>query len=147
MGIYHNSPSTVSVHKVVLFGGGNGSSDLYKLDAQSKVIDAEQGSDRLGTMQSIVTVDPVTGDFLVFGKNGSFYVYDVVNDAWTCRRAKKCPSSPHARRRQQGLARDRRTDPQLRRHDVREVLRGRSAQGVGVPLQACGTKIGCTLRQ
>jgi hypothetical protein len=37
---------------------------------------------RLGTMQSIVTVDPVSGDFLVFGKNGSFFVYNVVNDSW-----------------------------------------------------------------
>jgi hypothetical protein len=36
----------------------------------------------LGTMQSIVTLDPVSGDFLVFGKRGEFYAYDVVGDTW-----------------------------------------------------------------
>src|SRR5262249_23310048 len=68
--------------KVMIFGGGNGSSDLYRLDTNSKVTTQKKAPIGLGTMQSIVTLDPVSGDFLVYGKNGSFYVYDVVNDVW-----------------------------------------------------------------
>src|SRR5262249_23766286 len=70
------------VHKVMIFGGGNGSSDLHKLDANSKVTTQKKAPIGLGTMQTIVTLDPVSGDFLVFSKNGSFYVYHVLNHAW-----------------------------------------------------------------
>ncbi len=82
MGPYHNFAEHSPVHKVVIFGGGNGSSDLYKLDAEGKVTTLKKAPIGIGTMQSIVTVDPVSGDFLVFGKNGSFHVYDVAKDAW-----------------------------------------------------------------
>jgi hypothetical protein len=44
------------VHRVMIWGGGN-----------------------------IVTVDPVSGDYLVFGSDGSFYAYDVNADRWTLR--------------------------------------------------------------
>jgi hypothetical protein len=30
-----------------------------------------------------LTVDPVSGAYLVFGADGSFYVYDVAADTWT----------------------------------------------------------------
>ena len=33
-------------------------------------------------MNTIVTVDPVEGDYLVFGKGGTFHVYDVQRDEW-----------------------------------------------------------------
>src|SRR5262245_31505984 len=82
MGPYHNFAEYSPVHKVILFGGGNGSSDLYKLDAAGKVTALKKAPIGLGTMQSIVTLDPVSGDFLIFGKGGSFYVYDVTSDAW-----------------------------------------------------------------
>src|SRR5262245_56819962 len=82
MGVYHNFAQYSPVHKVVIFGGGNGSSDLYKLDAERKVTALKKAPIRLGTMQSIVTVDPVSGDYLIFGKDHSFYVYDVVKDEW-----------------------------------------------------------------
>jgi hypothetical protein len=88
MGPYHNFAEYSPVHKVVIFGGGNGSSDLYKLDANGKVTTQKKAPIGLGTMQSIVTVDPVSGDFLVFGKNGSFYVYDVVKDEWKLQEGK-----------------------------------------------------------
>jgi hypothetical protein len=82
MGVYHNFAEYSPVHKVVIFGGGNGSSDLYELDAAGKVTALKRAPIGIGTMQSIVTVDPVSGDFLVFGKNGSFHVYDAVKDEW-----------------------------------------------------------------
>ena len=88
MGVYHNFAEYSPVHKVVIFGGGNGSSDLYKLDAAGKVATLKKAPIGIGTMQTIVTLDPVSGDFLVFGKNGSFYVYDVVKDEWKLREGK-----------------------------------------------------------
>jgi hypothetical protein len=88
MGTYHNFAEYSPVHKVIIFGGGNNSSDLYKLDANSKVTTLKKAPIGIGTMQTIVTLDPVSGDFLVFGKNGSFYVYDVVNDAWKMQESK-----------------------------------------------------------
>ena len=82
MGVYHNFAEYSPVHKIVIFGGGNGSRDLYKLDASGQVTALRQAPIGLGTMQSLVTVDPVSGDFLVFGKAGGFYVYDVAADSW-----------------------------------------------------------------
>src|SRR5262249_23634730 len=82
MGIYHNSAQYSAAHKIVLLGGGNGSRDLYKLDATGKVATLKKTPIGFGVMQSILTVDPARGDFLLFGKNGSFYVYDVPTDTW-----------------------------------------------------------------
>jgi hypothetical protein len=88
MGVYHNFAEYSPVHKVMIFGGGNGSSDLYKLDASGKVTTQKKAPIGIGTMQSIVTLDPVSGAFLVFGKEGSFYVYDVVSDTWKLQEGK-----------------------------------------------------------
>jgi hypothetical protein len=32
---------------------------------------------------ALFTVDPVGGEYLVFGRDGSFWAYDVTRDAWT----------------------------------------------------------------
>jgi len=88
MGVYHNFAEYSPVHKVVIFGGGNGSKDLYKLDAEGKVSTLKKAPLGIGTMQTIVTLDPVSGDFLVFGKDGSFYVYDVTRDTWKLQEGK-----------------------------------------------------------
>jgi len=82
MGVYHNFAEYSPVHKVVLLGGGNGSRDLYKLDAAGKVTTLKAAPIGVGTMQTIVTADPVSGDFLVFGKTGVWYVYEVTRDEW-----------------------------------------------------------------
>jgi hypothetical protein len=91
MGIYHNTAQYSPTHKVILFGGGNGSSELYKLDAKGKVTTLKKTPIGLGVMQSILTVDPLSGDFLLFGKNGSFYVYDVAGDMWKEQDSTKIP--------------------------------------------------------
>ena len=83
MGPYHNFAEYNPVHKVVVCGGGNGSSDLYKVDSTGKVTTLKDAPLGLGICQSIFTVDPVGGDYLVFGADGSFYVYDVLSDTWT----------------------------------------------------------------
>ncbi|MEX0718707.1 MAG: hypothetical protein WD066_19085 [Planctomycetaceae bacterium] len=83
MGVYHTFSEYSPVHKVVIFGGGNGSSDLHKLDAERNVTTLKKSPLNVGTMQTIITADPVSGDYLVFGKDGSFHVYDVTKDEWT----------------------------------------------------------------
>ena len=82
MGIYHNTAQYSPRHGIVLFGGGNGSSDLYKLDGTGKVTALKKAPIGIGVMQSILTIDPVGGDFLLFGKTGNFHVYDVASDTW-----------------------------------------------------------------
>lgn len=85
MGEYHNFAEYNPVHKVLIFGGGNGSHDLYKLDAKGKVTRLRKAPVELVVNFAIVTVDPVSGDYLVFsGKDGgAFYVYEVQTDTWT----------------------------------------------------------------
>ena len=82
MGVYHNFAEYNPVHKVMILGGGNDSSDLYRLDRDGKVTTLKKAPIGLGVMQTIVTVDPPNGDYLVFGKKGVFYVYDVLKDEW-----------------------------------------------------------------
>jgi hypothetical protein len=85
-GDYHNVAEYNPVHKVVIFGGGNGSGALYKLAANGTVTPLTAAPFQLRVIESIVTVDPVSGDYLVFGRNGEFYKFDVTDGpagAWT----------------------------------------------------------------
>ena len=82
MGTYHNFAEYNPVRKTILFGGGNGNTDLYRLDASGKVTPLAKAPIGLGVMQSIVTIDPVGGDYLILGKNGEFYAYDILADTW-----------------------------------------------------------------
>jgi len=83
MGTYHNFAEYSPPQKVMIFGGGNENpTALYKLDAAGKVSPLKNAPVGLGIMQSIVTVDPVSGDFLVFGSGGTFHVYDGAADSW-----------------------------------------------------------------
>jgi len=83
MGSYHNFAEYNPVVKVVVGGGGNGSSDLYKLDTLGAVTKMKNAPFGVGTMQSVFTVDPVTGDYLVFNASSQFYAYNVRTDTWT----------------------------------------------------------------
>ncbi len=90
MGSYTNFAEYNPVHKVMIFGGGWGSGNrnaLHKLDRFGVVTRlSDHPFDQLGASQSIVTVDPLSGRYLVFGKIGGqerFYEYDVVTDTWT----------------------------------------------------------------
>ncbi|MGD1876731.1 MAG: hypothetical protein ACFB13_04430 [Kiloniellaceae bacterium] len=83
MGNYHNFAEYNPVHQVLVFGGGNGSKALYKLDGQGKVTRLKDAPVLLGIQQSVFTVDPASGDYLVFTKGGKFYSYDVTTDHWS----------------------------------------------------------------
>jgi hypothetical protein len=82
MGDYHNFSEYDPVHKVLLFGGGNGSSDVYALDASGKVAKKKSAPVELGIARSVIVGDPVSGKLLVFAENGTSYEYDVVGDSW-----------------------------------------------------------------
>lgn len=83
MGSYHNFTEYNTVHRVLIFGGGNESTDLYKIDASGTIATLSDAPIILGITHTIVTSDPVSGKFLVFGKDASFYEYDVATDTWT----------------------------------------------------------------
>jgi hypothetical protein len=83
MGGHHNFAEYNPVHKVMILGGGDGSGAIYKLDTNFNITRMTDAPFSLRVQQAIVTVDPVTGDYLVFGGAGLFYTYDVINDKWT----------------------------------------------------------------
>ncbi len=73
------------VHKVVVFGGGQGAGarKLFKVTAAGQVVALGDAPANLGTLASVFTVDPVSGDYLVLTNSKQFYRYDVVADTWT----------------------------------------------------------------
>ena len=85
MGAYHNFIEYNPVHKVVIFGGGGNDRRVYKMDSGGSITrmgDAPVGLG-VGTSESRVSVDPVSGDYIVVKPNRQMYAYNVVNDQWT----------------------------------------------------------------
>jgi hypothetical protein len=83
MGTYHNFAEYNPINKVLVFGGGNGSSNIYKLTASGVVTQLKTAPFALGIQRSVFTVDPVSGDYLVLNSAKEFWKYNVNNDAWT----------------------------------------------------------------
>ena len=86
------------VHAVMWFGGGDGETQMWKLDAAGNItklaatpagVAALRTGGASNSIGSVVTVDPVSGDFLVMvGGSGisgsdSFWRYDITTDKWT----------------------------------------------------------------
>ncbi|HEX6704212.1 MAG TPA: hypothetical protein VF169_05580, partial [Albitalea sp.] len=82
MGPYHNIAIYNPVHKIVLFGGGNDSAQLYKLDATGKVTAIANAPALIGILQSVFTADPASGKYLLFTSAGLVYEYDVATNKW-----------------------------------------------------------------
>jgi hypothetical protein len=82
MGGYHNFAAYSAVHRVVLFGGGNDSQDVYRLDTAGKIAPVARAPAVVGIGRSINWVDPVSGELLVLHKTGKFFAYDPGADAW-----------------------------------------------------------------
>lgn len=82
MGPYHNVAAYSPAHQVVLFGGGNGSKDLYQLDAAGKITELEKAPVGLGIGQSVLAVDPVSGHLLALHKDGGFHALNPNTRAW-----------------------------------------------------------------
>lgn len=87
MGQYHNFAKYNAVQKVVMIGGGNGSKDVYKLDAQGTVIKLAEAPCAIGPSLAWSTVDPVSGNLLVLEWRGKairkkFHALDVMKNEW-----------------------------------------------------------------
>lgn len=83
MGPYHNVAQYSAKQQGVLFGGGNGSKKLYRLDADGTVAtDLKEAPTEIGINTTVVTSDPVTGQFLILTKDDKFYAYDAKADTW-----------------------------------------------------------------
>jgi hypothetical protein len=82
MGPYSNVATYDPVHKVVVFGGGDGSRNLYKLNASGTISAIADAPVNVGIQSSVFTVDPVSGKYLLFGSGGGFYEYDVDQNTW-----------------------------------------------------------------
>lgn len=91
MGPYHNFAEYNPVHKVVLFGGGNDSKDIYKLSANGQIAALKPAPFALAISRALITVDPVSGDYLIFGGNDEFYAYDIAADSWTLQNTPAVP--------------------------------------------------------
>jgi hypothetical protein len=88
MGGCHGFLEHNPVHQVTLFGGGEsgavgGYPNIYKMDMDKNVTTMKNAPVGLGPNQAIQTVDPVSGDYLVFTMSGRFYVYDILTDSWS----------------------------------------------------------------
>jgi hypothetical protein len=82
MGPYHNVAIYSPTHKAVILGGGNNSMDLHKLDAEGKLTELKKAPVGIGIGQSVLAVDPVSGDLLVLHKDGKFFSFNPGTDAW-----------------------------------------------------------------
>jgi hypothetical protein len=74
------------VHNTLIFGGGDDNDQFYKMDANENIVPLSPTPGiEIGThsYDGILTVDPVSGDYLVITVDAQFWQYDVVRDMWT----------------------------------------------------------------
>jgi hypothetical protein len=91
MGPYHNVAVYNPVHKIVLFGGGNDSKNLYKINAAGNITKIADAPTNVGIAASVLTVDPVSGKYLLISNSRTFYQYDVLADSWSSLNASAVP--------------------------------------------------------
>jgi hypothetical protein len=84
IGDYHNFAEHSPVHRVMIFGGGEGANGtaLFRLDANRQIVRLNNAPQRMGTTYSIVTTDPVSGNFLVFFDTAA-YQFNPMTQVWT----------------------------------------------------------------
>jgi hypothetical protein len=82
-GDYHNFAEYSPVHKVMIFGGAesSGTNAVFRLNASRQIARLSNAPAHMGTTHSIVTTDPVSGNFLVFFDN-AFYELNPATDTW-----------------------------------------------------------------
>jgi hypothetical protein len=72
------------VHKLMVIGGGAGSRDMFKLDADLNITQMKDAPCDIEVHNGCVfTLDPVSGDYLVVANTKAFYAYDITTDTWT----------------------------------------------------------------
>lgn len=83
MGGYQHFANYNPIKHVILFGGGDGGRQIYKLDTSMVITPLKDAPVDIGVDSTVLTCDPVGGEYLVFTSNSEFYGYDVAADTWT----------------------------------------------------------------
>ncbi len=78
---YHLIAEYNPVHKVTVFGGGNGISTMYKLSSTGQISSLKNAPLSLSLQSMEFSVDPVSGEYLVLSPS-TFYAYNVTSDSW-----------------------------------------------------------------
>jgi hypothetical protein len=84
LGRLHSIIECNPIHGVCWFGGGTESNQMWRLNSDGSTValrpvpiaNIEQ------IRGTIVTVDPVTGDFLILTAESGFWKFDIMNDTW-----------------------------------------------------------------
>jgi hypothetical protein len=82
LGPYHNFAEYSPKHKVMIMGGGNGSRAIWRMNSSGQITRLSDAPIEVGVMNSIITADPGSGNFLVFGK-GASYEFNPISNSWT----------------------------------------------------------------
>lgn len=89
MGSYDNAAVYSPIHHVIVFGGGNGSTSLWKLSASGTVTAVTPppvGINEASPGGTIFTVDPASGNFLLINASGAVRELSFTSDpagSWT----------------------------------------------------------------
>jgi hypothetical protein len=83
MGPYHNVGVYSPIKDLMYFGGGNGSSQLYTLSNTGQVTPRASCPINFGIINSVSTVDPVSGKLLLVCFDQVVRVYDPATDTWS----------------------------------------------------------------
>jgi hypothetical protein len=84
MGPYHNIAKYNPVNRSVIFGAGNGSKTLHRLDAQGNITRLKDAPFIIRISSTVTAVDPVSGDLLVLNMEdkNKFYALDLKQNDW-----------------------------------------------------------------
>jgi hypothetical protein len=93
MGPYHNIARYNPVDRSVIFGAGNGSKVLHRLDAQSTITPLKEAPLLIRISSTVTAMDPVSGDVLVLNmeEKQKLYALDVKKNDW-----RQLPDAPIA---------------------------------------------------
>lgn len=83
MAEYHNVATYDPINKIVIFGGGNDSPKLHKINASGVITAIADAPAAVGVNSSVFTVDPASGKFLLFTSAGTFHEYNVTTNTWS----------------------------------------------------------------
>ena len=81
--------------KIAIFGGGDNTNRLYRLDEHGAVTRLQSGPIPVLTLHPnsgvVVTPEPVSGGFLFYTASGQFYHLDAETDTWTALSSQNLP--------------------------------------------------------
>jgi hypothetical protein len=84
MGPYHNIAKYNPADRSVIFGAGNGSKALYRLDARGNMSKLEDAPFVIRISSTVVTADPVSGNLLVLNREtkNKLHALDLKKNKW-----------------------------------------------------------------